>query len=121
MTKRTLIFSTLLIALTATFFAPTLRAVAKEHRDMMAMAMQAKTPADHEKLAARDDEEATEARAKSELHKKMAEDIRKTGGAIFAKVHYDEHCDGLANHYAKVAEEYGALAKAERDMAKEKM
>jgi len=37
------------------------------------------------------------------------------------KVHYDENCDGLATHYAKIAEEYAALAKGERDMAKEKM
>ena len=52
------------------------------------------------------------------MHKKMAEDIRKMGGALFAKVHYDQHCDSLAAFYSKVAEEYAALAKGERDMAK---
>ena len=121
MTNRLLILGALLVALSISLFAPALRATAKEHMNMMQMAMQAKTPADHEKLAARYDQEASDARAKAEMHKKMAEDIRKTGGALFAKVHYDEHCDGLATHYSKIAEEYAALAKGERDMAKEKM
>jgi len=96
MTNRLLISGALLAALAASVFAPAFRAVAKEHMDMMQMAMQAKTPADHEKLATRYDQEAAEARAKAEMHKKMAEDIRKTGGALFSKTHYDEHCDGLA-------------------------
>ena len=121
MTNRLLILGALLAALAASVFAPAFRAVAKDHMDMMQMAMQAKTPADHEKLATRYDQEAAEARGKSEMHKKMAEDIRKTGGALFSKTHYDEHCDGLATHYSKIAEEYAALAKAERDMSKEKM
>ncbi len=120
MTRRLVILGALLLALTVSVFTPALRAVAKEHTDMMQMAMQAKTPADHEKLAARYDQESADARAKAEMHEKMAEDIRKTGGALFAKVHYDEHCDGLATHYSKVAEGYAALAKAERDMGKEK-
>jgi len=109
----------LLVVLVLGVFAPALRAVAKEGMDMMKMMMAAKTPADHQKLAAHYDQEAAAARAKADLHKKMAEEIRKMGGALFSKVHYDEHCDGLAASYTKVAEQYAALAQAERDMAKE--
>ena|SRR5712675_911970 len=118
MTRRLLVLSTLLVALTLGVFAPAMRAVAKEKMDMMEMAMQAKTPADHENLATQYDHEAAEAREKAAMHKKMAVDIRKMGGSLFAKVHYDEHCDGLAVSYTKAAEQYAALAQAERDMAK---
>lgn len=117
MTKR-LTLSGLSIALALSVFAPALHAVAKQKMDMMEMAMQAKTPADHEKLAAQYDQEAAEAREKAAMHKKMADDIRKMGGSLFAKVHYDQHCDGLVASYTKTAEGYDALAKAERDMAK---
>ena len=49
--------------------------------DMSAMNMGgAKTPADHEKLAAEYDKEAADARAKAAMHKKMAEDIRAGNG-----------------------------------------
>jgi hypothetical protein len=117
MTKRLLLITALLIPLAGATI-PTLRAAAKETMDMMEMVMQAKTPADHEKLAAMYDQDAAEARSKAAMHKKMAEDIRKTGGALFAKLHYDQHCDGLVTSYTKAAEEYAALAKAERTMAK---
>ena len=115
---RILLTTTLVLALGVVTLSSPLRVSAKEHMDMMEMAMQAKTPADHEKLAAQYDREASDARAKAAMHKKMADDIRKMGGSLFAKVHYDEHCDGLANSFTKLAEQYVALAKAERDMAK---
>jgi superoxide dismutase len=34
------------------------------------------------------------------------------------ELHYDQHCDGLVASFTKAAEEYTALAKTERDMAK---
>lgn len=115
---RLLLTITLILALGFGVLTSPLRATAKEHMDLMEMAMQAKTPADHEKLAAQYDQEATDGGAKATMHKKMAEDIRKMGGSLFAKVHYDEHCDGLAASFTKLAEQYAALATAERDMAK---
>jgi len=118
MLKRSFLVALLLVPLAAGLW-PALRATAKESMNMMDMMMQAKTPADHEKLAAVYDQEAAEARAKAEMHKKMAADIRKMGGPLFAKLHYEQHCDGLVASFTKAAEEYAALAKAEREMSKE--
>lgn len=120
MTKGLLGRTALLLALAASVATPTLRALAKDSMDAMQMAIQAKTPADHEKLAAFYDSEAAGARAKAAMHKQMAEDIRagKYGSALLAKLHYDQHCDGLVTSFTKAAEEYAALAEAEREMAK---
>ena len=117
MTKRLFLITAFLLPLAGTIM-PTIRAAAKETMDMMEMVMQAKTPPDHEKLAAMYDEDAADARSKAEMHKKMAEDIRKMGGALFAKLHYDQHCDALVASFTKTAQEYDALAKAERAMTK---
>ncbi len=115
--KRLVLITALVLPL-AGATVPTIRAVAKETTDMMDMVMQAKTPADHEQLAAMYDREAADARSKAQMHKKMAEDIRKMGGPLVAKLHYDKHCDGLVTSFTKAAEEYEALAKAERSMTK---
>jgi len=48
----------------------------------------------------------------------MAEAYRKAGGAWVEKLHFDQHCDGLVKSYTAAAEEYEALAKGEREMAK---
>ena len=117
MTKRLFVIAALLVPLVGAM-VPTRRAAAKETMDMTEMVAQAKTPADHEKLAAMYDQEAADARSKAQMHKKMADEIRKTGGALFLKVHYDQHCDGLVASYTKAADEYEALAKAERSMTK---
>ncbi len=58
------------------------------------------------------------ARAAAETHRKMAEAYRKAGGAWVEKLHFDQHCDGLVKSYTTAAEEYEALAKGEREMAK---
>jgi len=101
------------------FNLPTIRAFAKHHMSMSDMITMAKTPADHEKLAAHYEQEAKAARAKSEEHKAMADAYRKGGGALIEKLHFDQHCDGLAKSYASMADEFDALAKAEREAAKE--
>ena len=107
----------LVIALALAAFVPTRRAVAKS-MDMAHMIEMAKTPADHDKLAAQYEQDAKAARATAAMHQKMAEAYRKEGGAIVSKSHFDEHCDALAKSYTSAAEEYDALAKAEREMAK---
>jgi len=61
------------------FNLPTIRAFAKHHMSMSDMITMAKTPADHEKLAAHYEQEAKAARAKSEEHKAMADAYRKGG------------------------------------------
>ena len=101
------------------FAVPTMRAIAKDHMSMPDMITSAKTSADHEKLAAHYEQEAKAARAKSQEHAKMAEAYRKEGGAFIEKLHFDQHCDFLAKSYASMADEFDALAKAEREAAKE--
>jgi hypothetical protein len=118
--KATRIVLALAFALTAvTAFSPE-RLPAREARHSMdQMVTEAKTPADHEKLAKMYDAEAAKARASAETHRKMAEAYRKAGGAWVEKLHFDQHCDGLVKSYTAAAEAYEALAKGEREMAKE--
>jgi hypothetical protein len=93
---------------------------AAEQMDMEKMVTGAKTAADHEQLAAEYDRQAAEAKAEADTHRKMAAAYRKAGGALISKLHFDQHCDALVRSYTAAAKEYEALAKAERQMAKEK-
>lgn len=111
-----------LVLITALGFSSTPTPAAEEmgmgQMDMEKMIAAAKTPADHEQLAAQYDKEAAAARAKADEHRKMAAAYRKEGGAIVSKLHFDEHCDALVKSYTAAAKEYEALAKAERQMGK---
>lgn len=78
----------------------------------------AKTAADHEAIAARYDDEAASARAKSEMHERMAVSYRNIGGRGIAKAHMDAHCESLAKIYEQAAKENAALADGHREMAK---
>jgi len=110
----------LLGALLICFNLPTIRAFAKQHTSMPDMITEAKTPAEHEKLAAHYEREAKAARAKAEEHKKMADAYRKAGGPLIEKLHFDQHCDSLVKSFTAMADEFEALAKAEREAAKMK-
>jgi len=107
-----------LVALLICSSTPTIRAFAKQHMVMSDMITMAKTPADHEKLAAHYEQEAKAARAKAEEHKKMAEAYRKEGGPLIEKLHFDQHCDSLVKSFSETADEFEALAKAEHEAAK---
>src|SRR5713101_2529876 len=109
----------LLSALLVCLNLPAIRAFAKQHMAMPDMITAAKTPAEHEKLAAHYEREAKAARAKAEEHKKMADAYRKAGGPLIEKLHFDQHCDALVKSYTATADEFEALAKAEHDAAKE--
>jgi len=111
MRKSGLILGAALVALLASFSLPTIRAPE--------MITAAKTLAEHEKLAAHYEREAKAARAKAEEHKKMADAYRKAGGPLIEKLHFDQHCDALVKSYTSMADELEALAKAEREAAKE--
>jgi len=79
----------------------------------------AKSPADHEALAAYYDKQAADARAKAELHRKMGEEYKKAPGPFgMTKTHFHEHCEALARNYTASAKEYAAMASAHREMAK---
>ncbi|MBI3770121.1 MAG: hypothetical protein HY271_16735 [Deltaproteobacteria bacterium] len=109
----------LVLALTAlTTFSPERLRAREPKQQMDQIVTQAKTPADHERLAKMYDAESAKARASAEMHRKMAEAYRKAGGSWVEKLHFDQHCDGLVTSYTTAAEEYEALAKAEREMAK---
>lgn len=92
--------------------------VAAEDFDVDTAIATAKTPADHEAIAAYFDKEAAEAQAKVDNHAKMGAAYKKVGGALIAKQHLDRHCDGFTAGYAKAAKEAKALAAGHREMAK---
>lgn len=90
---------------------------ADEHMaHMEQMITGAKTPADHEALAASYDKEAQEARRKQAEHLKMKEWYEKH--PAMNKTGFSFHCQQIASQFQKMAEEYEAIAKMHRDMAK---
>jgi len=120
MTRTKLALCAILAAALICFNLPRIRAFAKEHMSMPDMITMAKTPAEHEKLAAHYEQEAKAARAKAEEHKKMADAYRKAGGPLIEKLHFDQHCDSLVKSFTQMADEFDALAKAEHEAAKMK-
>jgi hypothetical protein len=86
--------------------------------DIEQMIVSAKTPADHEAIAAYYDQQAKEARDKAELHRKMGQDYKKAGGALAHKTHFHEHCEALTAGYERAAKDFAALAAAHREMVK---
>lgn len=97
--------------------APAQRAVAADDADIAAKIAAAKTPADHDAIAAYYEAQAADLRAKIEMHKKMGADYKKLPHNN--KVHFDKHCDALIRDYTAAAKEYDALAKAHHEMAKQ--
>ena len=114
MRQRAYVWLALVAAMTIA--APTYRVAAAEDMDIDAKIAAAKTPADHEAIAAYYDAQAKEAHAKAAEHAKMAKEYRSVGA--LAKGRFPEHCEGLARIYASAAKEYEAMAKSHRDMAK---
>ena len=88
--------------------------------DLSTMIERAKTPADHEAIAARYEKQAAEAKKEAEIHRKMEKSYSVGGGAggKGTATALPQHCAALAKHYDELAEEYTTLAKAHRDMAK---
>jgi hypothetical protein len=119
MRKTGLILGAALVVLLASFSLSIVSAFAKRQMGMPDMITAAKTPAEHEKLAAHYEREAKAARAKADEHRKMADAYRKAGGPLIEKLHFDQHCDALVKSYTATADEFEALAKAEREAAKE--
>lgn len=91
-------------------------ASAEEGKNVEQMITEAKTPADHEAIAAYYDEEAKDAREKHAKHQQMEEFYKKS--PALNKAGFSTHCDLIAANYDKTAKEYEALAKMHRDMAK---
>lgn len=90
--------------------------LAEEGKNIEQMIATAKTPADHEAIAAYYDKEARDAHEKHIKHQKMEEFYQKN--PALNKSGFSTHCDLIASNYDKTAKEYEALAKLHRDMAK---
>ncbi len=75
----------------------------------------ARTPADHEAIAAGFDQEAARLEATAKDHEKMADAYRSAGSKKgFASASMRAHCLKLAKKYAEAAKENRALAKEHR-------
>jgi hypothetical protein len=92
--------------------------LAQEGKSIGQMLTEAKTPADHEAIAAYYDQEAQAAHQKHAEHKKLADSygavpaLKTKSGTLY------NHCNDAAKKYEGIAKDYEALAKAHREMAK---
>lgn len=89
----------------------------QEGKSLEQMISEAKTPADHEAIAAYYDREAQEAHQKHEEHLKLKAEYAKIPG-LASKTGLPAHCESIAKKYEAIAKDDEALAKLHRDMAK---
>ena len=89
---------------------------AEEGKSLEQMVAAAKTPADHEALAAYYEKEAQEAHQKHAEHLQLKAAYAKVPH-LTSKTGLPSHCDSIAKNYDQTAKEYEALAKAHRQMA----
>jgi len=108
----------LAIVLAAGILAPASTISAAEEPNLDKMISSAKTPAEHEAIAAEYKRQADAAKAEAAMHVEMGAAYKKAGGSMTGKLHFDTHCDNLVNLYKKIAKEDEALAKAHEEMAK---
>jgi hypothetical protein len=80
------------------------------------MIASAKTPAEHDTIAAFYEQQAADAKKKADLHRRTAETYRSL--KIPKPVYMAEMCDGIAAMWDKIAADNSRLAKAHQDMAK---
>jgi hypothetical protein len=99
---------------------PATYAPAAEDMDILQKVQSAKTPADHEAIAAYYDQQAAAAKKKAAEHEKMA--ATYTGGGTSIGKGYPaampQHCQALAKSYNDEAAHYAAMAQAHRELAK---
>ncbi len=100
--------------LLAAAIVPTIRAVAQQavvtDDNLNQMIAHAKTPADHEAIAAYYDTEAAENEKKARFH--------TTNINMYSKLSFLPHCKALVKAYQDAADQDKALAAAHRAMAK---
>ena len=90
---------------------------AEEGKSVEQMISEAKTPADHEAIAAYYEKEAREAQQKYEEHLKLKAAYAKIPH-LASKTGLPAHCDSIAKKYENIAKDYEALAKLHKGMAK---
>jgi len=117
--KNVMVFVAGLILLAAAAL-PTIRAGAQQavvtDGNLEQMIRNAKTPADHEAIAAYYEQEAAETKKKADLHRRAAESYRKMN--IAKPVGMANMYDGIAAMWDKIAADNSKLAEAHQEMAK---
>jgi hypothetical protein len=106
----------LFVAIGAFGYAPL--GSAQEGKSIEQMLTEAKTPADHEAIAAYYDKEAQAAHQKHAEHKKLADFYAVTPALKTKSGTLYNHCSEAAKKYEGIAKDFEALAKAHREMAK---
>jgi hypothetical protein len=119
MKRIAILFAAGLVLLTA-IALPTMRAGAQQpvvtSDNLDQMITSAKTPADHDAIAAYFEQEAAEAKKKAELHRRTAETYRKL--KMPKPVYMAEMCDSIAAMWDKIAADEEKLSKQHHEMAK---
>src|SRR6266568_7310613 len=90
---------------------------AEEGKSVEQMIAEAKTPADHEAIAAYYEKEAQEAHQKHAQHQQMSDAYAKIP-VLKTKTGAVAHCNTIAKNYEDIAKDYEALAKLHKEMAK---
>ena len=109
----------LVLALNVGLVMPAYRAVAAQDVDIDKLIATAKTAADHQAIADYYKEQAKEAQAQADKHKKMAQEYSMSSiGRQATKTHFHQHCEALVRNYESAAKEYNDLAKMHEEMAK---
>jgi spermidine/putrescine-binding protein len=119
MHRVTMLIAAGLVVLLATSL-PTIKASAQQavvtDANLDQMITSAKTPADHDAIAAFYEQQAAEAKNKAEIHRKTAETYRRL--KLPKPVDMAEMCDGIAAMWDKIAADYSKLADSHHEMAK---
>jgi hypothetical protein len=90
---------------------------AEEGKSIEQMITEAKTPEDHEAIAAFYEKEAQAAHQQHAEHQKMKDAYARVSG-VKMPTGMVAHCDTVAKKYEEIAKEYEALAKSHKEMAK---
>ncbi|HYL60585.1 MAG TPA: hypothetical protein VEU51_17095 [Candidatus Acidoferrales bacterium] len=118
--KRVTVFLVAGLIVLAAAALPTVRASAQSSAvtddNLDQMISSAKTPAEHDAIAAYFEQEAADAQKKADLHKGAADTYRKM--KIPKPVYMAEMCDGIAAGFEKTAKDAAKLAKMHHEMAK---
>jgi len=112
---KSIVIVAVLVASGTLGYAP--RGSAQVGKSIEQMVTEAKSPADHEAIAAYYEKEAQVAHQKHAEHKKLADfyaatpALKSKSGTLF------NHCGDAAKKYEGIAKDYESLAKVHREMA----
>ncbi len=111
----TILFALALLVFATAMPIRAMGADAVQESNLEQMIANAKTPADHEAIAAYYDREAAENASTAEFHRKLA----KTYADLHIKpTDMRHHCEQMAKYFADVAKDAKLLAAEHREMAK---